>query len=72
MTEELKALIVDAATGESYERPLTADELAEREVMQAEAEARQAEADAKVAARESALAKIAEITGLTEAEINAL
>jgi len=35
--EELKALIVDAATGESYERPLTAEELADREVMQAEA-----------------------------------
>ena len=28
--EELKALIVDAATGESYERPLTAEEIADR------------------------------------------
>lgn len=72
MSETLKAVIFDAATGEVTERPLTAEELAEREVMQAEDEARQAEADAKVAARESALAKIAEITGLTEAEVAAL
>jgi hypothetical protein len=72
MAEVFNALIFDAATGETIERPLTAEELAEREVMQAEAEARQAEADAKIAARESALAKIAEITGLTEAEVAAL
>jgi hypothetical protein len=73
MSETLKAVIVDAATGEVTERPLTAEEIAEREAMQAEEEeARQAEADAKVAARESALAKIAEITGLTEEEVAAL
>jgi hypothetical protein len=69
--EELKALIVDAATGESYERPLTAEEIADREAMALEAQARQAEQDAKVAARESALAKLAAL-GLTEAEIAAL
>ena len=72
MSETLKAVIFDAATGETIERPLTADELAQRELDIAEVEARQAEADAKVAARESALAKIAEITGLTEAEVAAL
>jgi hypothetical protein len=69
--EELKALIVDAATGESYERPLTAEELADREAMQAEAEARQAEQDAKAAARVSALAKLSAL-GLTDAEVGAL
>jgi DNA-binding NarL/FixJ family response regulator len=69
--EELKALIVDAATGESYERPLTVEEIADREAMALEAQARQAEQDAKVAARESALAKLAAL-GLTEAEIAAL
>jgi DNA-binding NarL/FixJ family response regulator len=69
--EELKALIVDAATGESYERPLTAEEIAEREVMALEAEARKAEEEAKVAARQSALAKLAAL-GLSEEEIAAL
>ena len=69
--EELKALIVDAATGESYERPLTAEEIADREVMQAEAEARQAEQDAKAAARVSALEKLSAL-GLTDAEVGAL
>ncbi len=69
--EELKALIVDAATGESYERPLTAEEIAEREAMALETQARQAEQEAKIAARESALAKLAAL-GLTEEEIAAL
>jgi hypothetical protein len=71
MSETLKAVIFDAATGEVTERPLTADEIAEREVMQAEYEARQAEAEAKVAARESALAKLAAL-GLTADEVAAL
>ena len=69
--EELKALIVDAATGESYERPLTAQEIADREVMQAEAVARQAEQDVKAAARVSALEKLSAL-GLTDAEVGAL
>jgi DNA-binding NarL/FixJ family response regulator len=71
MSETLTAVIFDAATGETIERPLTADEIAEREAMQAEAQARQAEADAKVAARESALAKLAAL-GLTADEVAAL
>jgi len=71
MSETLTAVVVDAATGEVTERPLTADEIAEREASRAEAEARQAEADAKVAARESALAKLAAL-GLTEEEVAAL
>lgn len=69
--EELKALIVDAATGESYERPLTAEEIADREAMALEAQARQADQDAIAAARESALAKLAAL-GLTTEEIAAL
>jgi hypothetical protein len=71
MSETLKAVIFDAATGEVTERPLTADEIAEREVIQADQEARQAEVDAKVAARESALAKLAAL-GLTADEVAAL
>jgi DNA-binding NarL/FixJ family response regulator len=71
MSETLKAVIFDAATGETIERPLTADEVAELEAMQADYEARQAEADAKVAARESALAKLAAL-GLTADEVAAL
>jgi hypothetical protein len=69
--EELKALIVDAITGESYERPLTAEEIADREIMQLEAEARQGEQDAKVASRLSAIEKLAAL-GLTEDEVGAL
>jgi DNA-binding NarL/FixJ family response regulator len=71
MSETLKAVIYDAATGELTERPLTSDEIAQRALDQAEAEARQAEADAKVAARESALAKLAAL-GLTADEVAAL
>jgi hypothetical protein len=71
MSETLKAMIVDAATGEITERPHTADELAEQAEIQANFQARQAEADAKVAARISALAKLAAL-GLTADEVAAL
>ena len=71
MTETLMAMIFDAATGEITERPLTADEIAEREAMKAEAEAQQTEAEAKATARESALAKLAAL-GLTADEVAAL
>lgn len=71
MAETLKAIIINAATGETIERPLTADELAQRELFIAESEALQAEAEAKVAARESALAKLAAL-GLTADEVAAL
>jgi DNA-binding NarL/FixJ family response regulator len=71
MSETLKAVIVDAATGEVTERPLTADEIAQRELDQAEAVARQAEVEAKATARESALAKLAAL-GLTADEVAAL
>ena len=71
MSEVLTAVIFDAATGETIQRSLTADEIAEREVMQAEAEVREAEAEAKATARESALAKLAAL-GLTADEVAAL
>jgi hypothetical protein len=71
-TKEIEvALEVDATTGEEVIRPLTPEELAEREVMAAEYAAREAEAQAKADARQSALAKLAAI-GLTQEEIEAL
>ena len=71
MSETLKAVIVDATIGEITERPLTADEISERETLQAEVETRHAETEAKATARESALAKLKAL-GLTQAEISAL
>ena len=71
MSETLKAIIVDVATGEITERPLTANEISEREAVQADFESRQAEAEAKATARESALAKLAAL-GLTADEVAAL
>jgi DNA-binding NarL/FixJ family response regulator len=71
MSETLTAVIVDAATGEVIERPLTADEISDREAMEVYQQARQAEAEAKATARESALAKLAAL-GLTADEVAAL
>jgi DNA-binding NarL/FixJ family response regulator len=71
MSETLTTVIFDAVTGLITEQPFTADEIAQREAMQAEAEARQAEAEAKATARESALAKLAAL-GLTANEVAAL
>ena len=64
-------LTVNAQTGVETERELTAEEIAEREEMQAEAQAQQIEVGAKAAARTSALAKLAEL-GLSEEEVAAL
>jgi len=71
MSETLKAVIFDAATGNTTERPFTADEVIAYKALQAEAEAQQAEAEAKATARESALAKLAAL-GLTADEVAAL
>ena len=75
MSETLIAVEVDALTGVVTERPLTAEEIAEREAMAATAEAertaREAEAQAKEEAKASGLAKL-QALGLTEAEANAL
>jgi hypothetical protein len=69
--EKLKAVIIDAYTGEVIERSLNSEELIELENLHAHQETLQAEQDAKTAARASALAKLAAL-GLTEEEIGAL
>jgi hypothetical protein len=65
------AIEVDALTGEVTERPLSEEELAQRQADELAAKALEAEAQAKAAARESALAKLADL-GLTAEEIAAL
>lgn len=68
---EQTGLTVDVLTGEEVVAPLTKEELAFIELVQASIDAQRAEQDAKIAARESALAKLAAL-GLTEEEIAAL
>ena len=65
------AVEVNGLTGEIVERPLTPDELTQRDLDLAEANLRKTEQEAKAAARTSALAKLAEL-GLTAEEIAAL
>ena len=69
------AIEVNCETGEVIERPLTAEELVDREVMAAQAEAdRLAQEEAKAAsdaAKASAEAKLSAL-GLTADEISAL
>jgi hypothetical protein len=75
MSETLIAIEVNCETGETTERPLTAEEIAQREVSAAEAAARQAaeeaEAQAVADAKASARAKLTAL-GLTADEIAAL
>ena len=72
MTDILTAVEVNCETGEVIERPLTAEEIAQREVDAAAAEARRAEeataAEALAALKTSAKAKLVAGTPLTEAE----
>ena len=70
-TQTLTTFEIDAATGVETIRELTTEELAQRELDAANAAAHQAESDAKAAARQSALAKLADL-GLTAEEIAAL
>jgi hypothetical protein len=69
------AIEVNCATGEVVERPLTAEELAQREVDALATETAKAEADAKAAAdaeiKANAEAKLVAL-GLTAEEIAAL
>ena len=69
------AIEVNCATGEVTERPLTAEEITQREAYAvtaaAEQAAREAEAAATQAAKESAQSKLAAL-GLTADEITAL
>lgn len=75
MSDTPKVIEVDCSTGESIERDMTADEIANMEAMRADAEARKAEeeaaAQAKAEAKASAEAKLAAL-GLTADEIAAL
>jgi hypothetical protein len=72
MSNEIETvLIIDGQSGETVERPLTDEEISQRETDATEAQAREAEAQAKADARQSALAKLAAI-GLTQEEIEAL
>jgi len=71
MDELLMVMEIDGLTGKVSERELNAEEILERESSEALALARKAEAESKAAARESALAKLAEL-GLTAEEIAAL
>jgi hypothetical protein len=68
-------IVVDCSTGEVQEIALTAEEIAEREVMAAEYATQKAVQDAQEAAKAStktsALAKLTEL-GLTENEAKAI
>jgi hypothetical protein len=63
---------VNCATGEVVERPLTAEELAQREADAQAAEARKAEEDAKAAADAEAKAALLTKLGITEDEAKLL
>jgi hypothetical protein len=72
MTDTPKAIEVNCETGEVTERPLTAEEIAQREVDAAAAAVRKAEEDAAAEAltalKTSAKAKLVAGTPLTEEE----
>jgi hypothetical protein len=65
------AMELNALTGQITSRELTAEELAEKEQMQADSIAEQNAKEAREQARTSGLAKLAAL-GLTEEEIAAL
>jgi hypothetical protein len=75
MSEVLKAVEVNCTTGEVTERPLTSEEIAQREADAAafaiEQAEREAEATATAEAKASGIAKLLAL-GLTESEANAL
>jgi membrane protein involved in colicin uptake len=66
------AIEVNCATGEVTERPLTAEELAQREVDATAAAARKAEEDAKAAADAEAKAALLTKLGITADEAKLL
>lgn len=76
MTQEIPTkLVINCETGEREIIPLTAEEIAERELMQLQAiadqEQREADQAAKELAKASAISKLAAL-GLSDAEIAAL
>ncbi len=64
----MSKLIVNCKTGETVERELNADELAQQAIDKAAEAARQAEADAKAAQRQALLNRL----GITEEEARIL
>ena len=72
MSEVATAIEVNCATGEVTERPLTAEELAQREVDAAAAATRQAEEDAKAAQDAEAKAALLVKLGITADEVKLL
>ena len=70
-TPKPTAIEFNGETGETIQRNLSTDEIALIEAAAVENAAAQAAQEAKAAARQSALAKLAEL-GLTEEEIQAL
>jgi len=71
VSETLSGVFVNAETGETVERELTADEAAYLLSLQEAEQVLNNKAQAKVDARESALAKLAAL-GLTQEEVEAL
>ena len=71
MSEVLKVVTINCETGEQTERPMTDEEIAERETAAFEVEKLEAQVLAKAEARQAALAKLAAL-GLTQEEIEAL
>lgn len=72
MSEVATAIEVNCATGEVTERPLTQDELAQREADVAAAATAKAEADAKATADAEAKAALLTKLGITEDEAKLL
>ena len=72
MSEVANAIEVNCTTGEVTERPLTAAELAQREVDAAAAATRQAEEDAKAAADAAAKDALLTKLGITADEAKLL
>ncbi len=71
MADKLLTTEIDVLTGIVVEREMTADEIANHKKLSSEAKAKGLAISAQVLARESALAKLAEL-GLTAEEIAAL
>jgi hypothetical protein len=72
MTDILMAVEVNCETGEVTERPLTAEEIAEREAAAAQAEADRAAAEVKAAADAEAKTVLLAKLGITEDEAKLL
>ncbi len=64
----MSKLIINCETGETTERALSAEELAQQAIDEAKAQAAQAEADAKAAQRQAVLNRL----GITEEEARIL